>query len=518
MLNLITDPWIPVKCKEGRRVIAPWQIAESDVLFPDWPRPDFNVACLELLIGLVYMAAPLSDKKAWKARKKPDPEGLKTALEAYAPAFFLMGDGPRFLQDYDKLDGTPKPVDTLFIDSASDQAKKRNLDLMVHRQRYKCLTLPEAAMALYTLQDFAPAGGSGYLTSMRGGGPLVTILDPGNTLWDLVWLNVPFGQPWMMRDLPWMRPTRTSEKGKGSVRPNDGKGQGKPACSFTVEAFFGMPRRLRLVGDEQGITGVIQKRHGTNYEGWVHPLSPYYQPKSKSSGKQQLGETPLPRHPRAGRFGYRNWLGLLMQTSDQTQQEQGLASLALLLEEWRRRDRGGDDSSEEVSVLVAGWAMKGGQAIPRDFVYSVQPMRRLSDEALFRLADFIEAAEMVASMLHQALAPLVDKGEARDAQREEFYLKTEPAFYEHFRDIAEGGNPAEAWLGEMRAQALSQFDALAKPGLSERGMKEMKAIAEARKFLSIALHGHGKKIGALLFQKLGLPVPTSKTQKKGQAA
>lgn len=70
----------------------------------------------------------------------------------------------------------------------------------------------------------------------------------------------------------------------------------------------------------------------------------------------------------------------------------------------------------------------------------------------------------------------------------------------------------------MRAQALSQFDALAKPGLSERGMKEMKAIAEARKFLSIALHGHGKKIGALLFQKLGLPVPTTKAQKKGQAA
>lgn len=506
MLNLITDPWIPVKCKEGRRVIAPWQIAESDVLFPDWPRPDFNVACLELLIGLVYMATPPSDKKDWKARTKPDPEGLRTALEAYAPAFFLMGDGPRFLQDYDKLDGAPNPVDMLFIDSAGGQTMRKNLDLMVHRHRYKCLTLPEAAMALYTLQDFAPAGGAGNRTSMRGGGPLVTILDPGKTLWDLVWLNVPFGQPSMMKDLPWMRPTRTSEKGKGPVRPNDGKDEKAPP--FTVEAFFGMPRRLRLVGDEQGITGVIQKPYGTNYEGWQHPLSPYYRMKS--------GEMPLPRHPRAGRFGYRNWLGLLMQTGDKTQREQGLASLALVLEEWRCRDRGEDDSSEEVSVLVAGWAMNNMS--PRDFVYSAQPMRRLSDEALFRLADFIEAAEMVASMLHQALASLLDKGEARDAQREEFYLKTEPAFYEHFRDIAEGGNPAEAWLGEMRDQALSQFDVLAKPGLSERGMKEMKAIAEARKFLSIALHGHGKKTGASLFQKLGLPVPTTKAQKKGQAA
>lgn len=511
MLNLITDPWIPVKCKEGSRVIAPWQIAESDVLFPDWPRPDFNVACLELLIGLVYMAAPPSDKKAWKARKKPDPEGLKTALEAYAPAFFLMGDGPRFLQDYDKLDGAPNPVDMLFIDSAGDKAKKENRDLMVHRQRYKCLTLPEAAMALYTLQDFAPAGGAGNRTSMRGGGPLVTILDPGKTLWDLVWLNVPFGQPSMMKDLPWMRPTRTSEKGKGPVRPNDGKDENAPP--FTAEAFFGMPRRLRLVGDEQGITGVIQKPYGTNYKGWVHPLSPYYQPKSKSSGKQQLGEMPRPQHPRAGRFGYRNWLGVLIVGKPSREDEEGLEHRALILQEWDGMDR---PTGKQVSVIVAGWAMSKGS--PLDFVFSRQPMQICSAEAVRRVKRFIEAAEMVASMLHQALAPLVDKGEARDAQREEFYLKTEPAFYEHFRDIAEGGNPAEAWLSEMRAQALSQFDALAKPGLSERGMKEMKAIAEARKFLSIALHGRGKKIGALLFQKLGLPVPTTKAQKKGQAA
>ncbi|MCX5620303.1 type I-E CRISPR-associated protein Cse1/CasA [Bombella pollinis] len=502
-MNLITDPWIPVKCKEGRRVIAPWQIAESDVLFPDWPRPDFNVACLELLIGLVYMATPPSDKKDWKARTKPDPEGLRTALEAYAPAFFLMGDGPRFLQDYDKLDGAPKPVDTLFIDSASDQAKKENRDLMVHRQRYKCLTLPEAAMALYTLQDFAPAGGSGYLTSMRGGGPLVTILDPGKTLWDLVWLNVPFGQPSMMKDLPWMRPTRTSEKGKGPVRPNDGKDENAPP--FTAEAFFGMPRRLRLVGDEQGITGVIQKRHGTNYEGWQHPLSPYYRMKS--------GEMPLPRHPRAGRFGYRNWLGVLIVGKPSREDEEGLEHRALILQEWDGMDR---PTGKQVSVIVAGWAMSKGS--PLDFVFSRQPMQICSAEAVRRVKCFIEAAEMVASMLHQALASLLDKGEARDAQREEFYLKTEPAFYEHFRDIAEGGNPAEAWLGEMRDQALSQFDVLAKPGLSERGMKEMKAIAEARKFLSIALHGHGKKTGASLFQKLGLPVPTTKAQKKGQAA
>ena len=135
---------------------------------------------------------------------------------------------------------------------------------------------------------------------MRGGGPLVTLVDPGRELWDLVWLNVPFGRPSDMKALPWMRPTRTSEPGQTSVFPSDGTRR------FDVEAFFGMPRRLRLVGDDAGVTGVIQRPYGTNYAGWRHPLSPYYRIK--------VTEEWLPRHPRAGRFGYRNWLGVIAES------------------------------------------------------------------------------------------------------------------------------------------------------------------------------------------------------------
>jgi CRISPR system Cascade subunit CasA len=58
-LNLIEDPWIPVLCEDGtRRVIAPWQMADPGLLRPDWPRPDLNIACCELLIGLVFLADP----------------------------------------------------------------------------------------------------------------------------------------------------------------------------------------------------------------------------------------------------------------------------------------------------------------------------------------------------------------------------------------------------------------------------------------------------------------------------
>jgi CRISPR system Cascade subunit CasA len=48
---------------------------------------------------------------------------------------------------------------------------------------------------------------------------------------------------------------------------------------------------------------VKQKTYGTNYQGWVHPLSPYYFTKTEK----------LPKHPKPGTFGYRNWRGIVLQ-------------------------------------------------------------------------------------------------------------------------------------------------------------------------------------------------------------
>ena len=179
-LNLITDPWLPVLRLSGPDVIRPDQITESDVVRPDWPRPDLNLACYEFLIGLVYLACPpmqpnpVSD---WRARRD-DPGDLRHAMAMLAPAFNLTGGGPLFLQDLEPLVGEVTPPDMLFIDSAGGSTAKKNADLMVRRGRYPGLPLPLAAMALLALQAFAPSGGAGNRTSMRGGGPMVTLVRP----------------------------------------------------------------------------------------------------------------------------------------------------------------------------------------------------------------------------------------------------------------------------------------------------------------------------------------------------
>lgn len=491
-LNLIFDPWIPVLDKGGgRQVIAPWQMADDRFQRPDWPRADLNIACLELLIGLVFLADPPRDPADWRARRAPDPDRLRTALAGFAPAFNLTGEGPLFLQDMEPLAGDPNPPDMLFIDSAGANTARNNADLMVHRGRYAALDPALAAMALFAFQAHAPSGGAGNRTSMRGGGPLLTLVDPGQGLWPLIWANVPHGQPATAKELPWMRATRASDKGLETVPPVGG--------SFGVEAFFGMPRRLRLVETDGLISGVVQKPYGTNYALWMHPLTPYY--------RQKPGEVALPVHPRAGTFGYRHWLGVLAEKPG----NDGLRERAHVLTLWRDRSRA---MKVEGSVLVAGWAMDNMK--PRDFTFSVQPVVDLKPEANLMLIGLVEAAEQAALALRNALEPVMAGGEAREGEREGFYTATEAAFHARFAALKAGravGEVAAGWRDDLRQQALAQFDTLALPGLDQRETDVVQRIVQARRNLQGSFAGYGK-YGGNMYGAMGLDRPA----KKGKAA
>lgn len=489
-LNLITDPWISVLARDGtRRTIAPWQMADRELDRPNWPRADLDLACTELLIGLVFLADPPLHDEDWRDPRAPDPDRLRKKLIPYAPAFDLLGEGPRFGQELGGLEGEALPPDALFIDSAGASTAKNNADLMARRGRYDALDPALAAMALHALQSQAPSGGAGNRTSMRGGGPMVTLVDPGRGLWEMVWANVPHGAPAPMEALPWMRPTRVSQA-KGSERyPQDG---------HPVEAFFGMSRRLRLVSDEAGrITGVVQKPWGVNYAMWAHPLTPHY--------RMKAGAELLPKHPRAGRFGYRQWLGVTVRA-----EQPELAEQARSLRNWGERGGG-----EAVRVLVAGWSMDNMK--PRDFLWAQEPLLRLSPEAEERLRGMIEAADRARSVLRAALVPVVAEGSPREALLEEFYLVTEGDFLSRARALAAEAPDFEAvmrgWLDDMRGTALSLFDARAVPGLHEAAPGKAEAIVAARRNLGAAFAGRtetGGKAGGKMFGALNLPVPTKR--------
>lgn len=483
MLNLINDPWIPVIRAGGADVIRPDQIAEAGVERLDWPRADLNLACMELLIGLVYLAHPCASRAT-----PPDAATLRAALAPLAPAFNLLGDGPRFLQDMTPLQGQPSPPDMLFIDSAGVSTAKKNADLMVRRGRYAGLPLPLAAMALFTLQAFAPSGGAGNRTSMRGGGPMVTLVRPeAGGLWPLIWANVPHGTPLPASDLhrlPWMRKTVCS-KPKGVVMVPEEGSQSAPA----PEVFFGQPRRLRLVANGGMITGVIQRPYGNNYQQWLHPLSPYY--------KDAKGQV-LPVHPKPGVFGYRNWRGVLL-ASVKGLKPQVLSTYLK------------DVKAAKCSLIVAGWAMDNMK--PQDFIWSEQPVFTLSEETEFSATNMVEAAEAAGFALKVCVADGADGNRAL-AALEGFYSATQAPFETLLaRMAADGAVQHEAWLKDLRKAALTEFDAAVLPGLPDLAESKREAAIKARGKLLAAFSGFG--LGKKIYGPLNLvAIPNSRQNPK----
>ena len=113
-----------------------------------WPRPDFNGAAHELLIGLLSTATAPEDDEAWDDwwYSPPAPDVLEQRLSSFAHAFDLDGPGPRFLQDLDPLDDADsKPVAALLIDTPGVQTLRNNADLFVKRgvaHRYSAVPPP----------------------------------------------------------------------------------------------------------------------------------------------------------------------------------------------------------------------------------------------------------------------------------------------------------------------------------------------------------------------------------------
>lgn len=481
MLNLITDAWIPVKCADGsERIIAPWQMGEPDILRPNWPRPDMNLATYEMLIGMVFMCDPPVDRDDWTNRRPADPQRLQSKMQPFAPYFNLVGDGPRFLQrDIDTTE--TRPTDMLFIDSAGKQTINDNKDLMVHRDRYPVLDLPMAAMALYTLQSQAPVGGAGHRASMRGGGPMITLVNPNKMLWDMIWANMPYGEPSTPDDLPWVQPSREG------IKPPTNR-------QYDLGAFFGMPRRIRLIEKDGQIVGVGQKTYGNTYDvSWRHPLTPYYRPKATGDY--------LPVHPKPGSFGYREWLGAVVCVDD------GSVEQAEVVREWGIR------GYCDATLVVGGWSMDNAK--PRDFVLSIEPIILLEPEQRAKLVGMIKAAREMRSALYVTMSEFIGTGEELSAELDMFYRSTEDALNECIQTLKAGGDPRSEWLKILSQQAKDKFHAKFTPNMHERDVKQIGKIVAASKTLMFVGMGYGK-IGTALFKSLGMQPPKVKKEKSDE--
>lgn len=548
-VNLVYAKWIPVRrLKSGFEHISPFEITSKHETDPvvafAWPRPDFDLASHELLIGLLAAIYPADPRKQSEWIKlfyePPAPAVLEKAFEPFADAFVLDGDGPRFLQDFDALDGDELPVDAFFIEAPGANTIKLNKDLFIKRGEARVISRAAAAMALYTLQQFAPSGGAGHRTSLRGGGPLVTLAlpdgEPGShpTLWQRLWLNTPDDLRLDMADkvraFPWLAPTRTSAK-KEAVHAEDPQ-------VHKLQAFFGMPRRIRLIFkenteklvcdltgkiDEIVCTGFVAATWGINYGVWRHPASAYYQPKTKAN------EPPLPVHAPEGRLGYRQWLGLV-------KQEFRAQTISIAEKRLRDLEEPWDKSSR---LFVGGYAMDNMKALA--FAEAEMPLHDLDPDLADKteaLAGLMvdgssEAAKILGMSLKRALYG--EKAEIKfdstpiETARERLWELTEDAFHRSLDEgltwlRENGGSDAEgkvqegvaqAWRQRLERVALLIFD----DTVPIESFEELdpKNVVEGRKQLVLALKGYGK-LGTDFFKALTLLPPEQKKSGDTQKA
>jgi CRISPR system Cascade subunit CasA len=480
--NLIDERWIPVERQSGKvELVAPAEIADraDPPLRIASPRPDFDGALLEFLIGLLQTAAAPATERAWEREFESPPgvRALRKRFDAVRDAFFLDGDGPRFMQDL-TVAKDPKaatePIGALLIDRIGESGLEEAPTLFAKPGLYPELGYPAAATALMALQTYAPAGGRGQLTSLRGGGPLTTVI-LGGSVWETVWLNVlPRGEfeqrvPGDSESedagavFPWMAKTRTSATKGGKSTP--------PQKVHPLQHLWGLPRRFRLVIDPEtcgtcaasGTPGVptvrayLSRPDGTSYDGgYRHPLTPYSLTKP--------GEPWNPKKASSEGLPYRDW-PLLVATSE----KRAPATVVTYFAQTRRREL-----LAHPRLAAFGYAMDNMK--PLRWIRAETPLVTVPPAHATSFAGELDALvaaseEVRKTLCFQIKSAWSDRPGDLDVLgrvNPAFWSRTEPAFFRSVHAIAQllDGEAAaaardavrEGWLAELHVAALGLFD------------------------------------------------------------
>ena len=519
--NLIDEKWIPVKRKDGMPdKIKPWEVTDgfddNPVVALNAPRPDFNGALIQFLIGLVQTTFAPANKVEWKQKLKapPSTDQLNTAFMTVHDAFELDGDGPRFMQDFNKLETQTGTIDRLLIDTPGEKTCKDNTDHFIKRNAVRTLCPSCCAMALFTLHTNSPAGGRGYMTSLRGGGPLTTLIlgdERFDSLWHSIWLNVLETGTFL---------------GMCNVNKN------KPADAFSwlaatklkvteqdihpAQYFWAMPRRINLdfenlISDKcdvcnqesaNVITSCREVPNGTKYqEPMKHPLSAFNTSTKKAVLTQQGG------------VSYRHWLGFVINDSE------GNKEPARIVHEFIERQ----ETDWQFRLWAFGYDFVPGQNKARCWYEAKMPFIQV--ESSIRgdyeqvVAGLIRGASEIAGNARSAIKkawfrrPGDVKGNMSFVDST-FWHSTEATFYEtlnSLKAVLEAGGDSlltrNLWHRVLCDEALRIFDIHAWNGPIEDA--DPKRVVIARK--DMQSYNNGKKIKQLL----GLPV-VRKTAAKGK--
>jgi len=412
-----------------------------------------------------------------------------------------------------------KPIAWLFMDAPTENTEKENRDLFIKRRGFQRLCPGCAATALFTLQTCASSGGRGHYSSLRGKGPLSTLV-LGPDLWHTVWANVlsrnhlnAHGTHSSVLRFPWM-PSKGRHASKRQVLPN---------MVHPVYRYWGMPRRIWLVFQESAfpcdlcgleagptVAEYAAAPHGNDYQGpWRHPLTPY---RILPDGK------PLPIESAVDGARYRHWLGLTLGgksgklTTEPAQVVRVFAS--------RRKDL--DGGRPEFRIRAYGYEMDKTKPMKaRGFCFGEMPAWSFADSKLrdafaFEVQRLVSAADYVAGKLKKAIFEAIVHRHQGGRQRgmlagrtlfasfvARFWSDTESAFFAQLPEVHQAVRKRsetlplrEAWRSRLVAAAMHLFEEAT--GAVGAGGGDPKRVAKAQRALLFAVEPWSKTMQKLL--------------------
>lgn len=528
-MNLLVSPWLPVICSNGEaKTISLADIGDPSITNLNLPRADFQGAAYQLIIGVLQTVLAPEDSKSWLARfDSPfSAEEFAKAFSQIEHAFNLVGEKPEspvFMQDLDPLESAkPSAVTSLLIEAPGDNGIKLNTDFFIKRGFVEQMSLPMAALALFTLQINAPSGGQGHRTGLRGGGPLSTLVlsnQPDASLWQKLWLNV-MSKEWLAKNskadwsnpdfsdgsvFPWLAPTVTSEK-SAVILPTD---------VHPLHRYWAMPRRIRLnieersdtcdiSGEEAGliVSSYRTRNYGNNYSGdWrTHPFTPYRgDPKKPDAEYLSIKGQP-------GGITYKQWEVLrFSQTKKQVHNSALVVSHMNLLANRLKRKM-------QDRLRLWAFAFDMDNMKPRGFYSTEMPFVAMPDELEKEFFHEVVALQTLAHDMAKQVRTQVKKAwfkRSDDAKGDfsfidlMFWQRTEPVFFQAVNSLADQASAkpdeliltpelAKRWLLTMQAISLDIFDELV---LScEPEPREMSEKIKARNILRGWLYRSKKPI------------------------
>lgn len=332
--NLLDEPWIPVRLLDG--TIADVGLLEllrrtTDIADLACELPTQSIAIQRLVLAIAYRVAPPRDAHDWARQwdEGAPTEQMIEYLERWRDRFFLFGGRFPFMQVADLR--TAKDAVSGLEKLIADVPNGEQFFTTRHGRALACIPPSEAARWLVHAQAYDPSGirsgavgdshvkgGKGYPIGPSWCGHLGLVWLKGKDLDETLVLNLVPSDAAQLRGVEssteWGACSWEVSEAESAVRGDYSllDPSGTPRDISIPRLLTWHSRRVRLVGNREGVTGVVLAQGDKLAPQQMHRYEPqslwrYSTPQSKKF-KQDVY---MPRKYEAGRALWRNLPGTL---------------------------------------------------------------------------------------------------------------------------------------------------------------------------------------------------------------